>query len=245
MFQTIKNQDLKIHKCEMKCDTKIGLDIPDPLPDESFCMLICGSPGSGKSSFISSIISSKKKNGVRQSYRQLFEHIIVCSPSIASMSNNIFKDLDDSKKHEKFTIEFMDYIDEHLEKVVNNDPPERTLLILDDIASELKSTMELQRRLAKIIFNRRHKFISTIITSQQLKLVPQKIRTNISHLVMYRPLSIQERESLSELVPIPKNKFFDLLEFVFDRKYNFLFIDLSLRKSSKYRFFKNFDKIVM
>ena len=80
---------------------------------------------------------------------------------------------------------------------------------------------------------------------EQLKLVPQKIRTNISHLVMYRPLSIQERESLAELVPIPKNKFFDLLEFVFDKKYNFLFIDLSLKKDSKYRFFKNFDQVVL
>ena len=77
------------------------------------------------------------------------------------------------------------------------------------------------------------------------RLVPATIRANISHVVLFRPTNNKEIEAIYELFPITKNEMYQLIEFVFDKKYNFLFIDLSLKESSSFRFFKNFDKIVM
>ena len=127
MFEIEKNISLKVHKCKMKCDTKISDDIPDPLPSESFAMVVAGSPGSGKSSLVTSIISApKSKQGIRQSYVKLFEHIIVCSPSLDSLSNNIYADLDATKKHTSFNEDFMNFLDEHLDKATSEDEVERT-----------------------------------------------------------------------------------------------------------------------
>ena len=58
--QRRENTDLKVNKCKMKCDLQISDDLPDPLPQESFAILVAGSPGSGKSSLVTSIISAPK-----------------------------------------------------------------------------------------------------------------------------------------------------------------------------------------
>ena len=42
---------------EMKCDKLICTDLPDPLPNQSFAMLVVGTPGSGKSVFINSAVA--------------------------------------------------------------------------------------------------------------------------------------------------------------------------------------------
>ena len=62
---------------------------------------------------------------------------------------------------------------------------------------------------------------------------------------MFRPTNNKELEALMGLLPIPKNSFKDLIEFVFDKKYSFLFLDLSLKKSNTFRYFKNFDRILI
>ena len=139
MFTTIKNDKLKVHNSEMRCDGLICTDLPEPLPNQSFAMLVVGTPGSGKSVFINSIISAPKRQGIRQSYKQLFEHIFVVNPSLQSMKTNIYKDLDERKLHLSFNNDFMDLLEEHLDEVSSLDEPERTLILLDDVANELKS----------------------------------------------------------------------------------------------------------
>ena len=62
---------------------------------------------------------------------------------------------------------------------------------------------------------------------------------------MFRPTNNKELEALMELIPISKTDFKDLIDFVFDKKYRFLFLDLSLKKSNTYRYFKNFDRILI
>ena len=40
---------------------------------------------------------------------------------------------------------------------------------------------------------------------------------------MFRPTNNKELEALMELIPISKTDFKDLIDFVFDKKYRFLF----------------------
>jgi len=49
------------------------------------------------------------------------------------------------------------------------------------------------------------------------------------------------------MVPLPLKQSISLLDYVFEQgeqdKYAFLLVDLSLRKSSKYRYFKKFNEL--
>ena len=60
----IENKDLHIAPAKMNLDNRLDSDkdpLPSPLPNSSFSMAICGSSGSGKTSLMSAIITSKKK----------------------------------------------------------------------------------------------------------------------------------------------------------------------------------------
>jgi type II secretory ATPase GspE/PulE/Tfp pilus assembly ATPase PilB-like protein len=66
------NEGLSLHNSKNNLDGKLANDIPEPLPNYSgFSMLICGASGSGKTTALYSMMSAKKKNGVRQSYRKV------------------------------------------------------------------------------------------------------------------------------------------------------------------------------
>lgn len=237
MYNVIPNKNLKIKKCKMKCDIKLGDNIPRPLPDESFAMVINGSAGSGKSNLISNLLGSKSM------YRKVFHHVIICSPSLNTLQNNIFKDLDETKKHAKFDETFLEYVMDFTDFQSNKDDPETTLVILDDVANQLKGNMDLQRRLGHLVMNRRHRYLSIIITSQQFRLIPLPVRTNITHAILFRPSNRQEQEALMEILPVPKTQVSNMIDFVYDEKYNFLYVDFSLKHSNKYEFYKNFDYI--
>ena len=242
-FKTIPNENLKIRKQEMTCDGKICDDIPPPLSCYSASYMIVGSAGSGKTNWITSILGSKKKNNMRQGLKKCFDHVIICSPSLSTLKINIFSDLDENKRWTEFNDAFLDYVTELTDET--SEEEENTLVILDDVTSQLKKNMQLQRRLTYLFFNRRHRRITFFLSVQRSISVPLSIREAITHVVMFRPRNLKEVEHISnEYLPIPKSKVNELLSFVFDKKYNFLFIDMSLQNSDKFLFYKNFDLIV-
>jgi hypothetical protein len=243
-FETIPNHALKIHNCKMKCDERIAEGIPAPLPSHSFCMCICGVPGSGKTVFINSLVGAKKRKGIPQGYKRVFHHVIICSPSRSSLVNDIYKDLDENKKHDQFDDDFLDFLTEFTDE--SSEEEETTLCILDDVASQLKRSQSIQRRLAYLIQNRRHRYLSFMISVQYYKNLPLPIRSALTHLVLFRPANKKELDHVSdELLPIPKSQVNDLISFIYDAKHNFMYVDMSLRDSSKYEFYKNFDLILL
>ena len=242
-YTTVPNKALKIHNCKMKCDDKLAEGIPPPLPSHSFCMCVVGVPGSGKTVFINSLVGAKRRKGIPQGYKKVFNHVIICSPSRSTLTNDIYRDLDENKKHEEFDDVFLDFLTEFTDGTSGEQ--ETTLCILDDVASQLKKSQAIQRRLAYLIQNRRHRYLSFMISVQYYKNVPLPIRSALSHLVLFRPANKKELDHVSdELLPIPKWQVQELIAFVYDAKHNFMFVDMSLRDSNKYEFFKNFDRIV-
>jgi chromosomal replication initiation ATPase DnaA len=104
----IPNKDLHIAPAKMNLDNRLDKPsdpLPEPLPNSSFSMAICGSSGSGKTSLMSAIVTSKKKNGMRQSYIKLFSKIVICSPTLASFKSNIWGRI--KNKYEKFDLQFL------------------------------------------------------------------------------------------------------------------------------------------
>jgi hypothetical protein len=97
--------------------------------------------------------------------------------------------------------------------------------------------------------NRRHCFCSLFIIVQEFKDLPTGISANVSHLILFRPKSNLEREAvIQESFPFSQKYARKLLDYVYEDEtdeinHNFLYIDMSLKKSSKYLYYKNFDKL--
>ena len=91
MYEVEENLDMKNKKVEMLVDLPMSQNMNPAIQSLSFCMLICGKSGSGKTNFLTNLLKTGVVNGQRKGLKKMFENIVVCSPSIASLKTNIFK----------------------------------------------------------------------------------------------------------------------------------------------------------
>ena len=197
--------------------------IPAPLPQMlNFFLLINGRPGSGKTSLILNLIAKRGKL-----YNKKFDRIFVFSPSLLTMKNNPFEDLPENQLHTELTPEnlqtALDDISESGEKI---------LFILDDVVNDMKKSAEIQNTLSKMLMNRRHLAgsggsTSFIITTQVYNKVPAPIRKTASHIIIYHTKNKKELDTIyDELIIIPQKDFYEVLKYCFDKKHNFVYIDV-------------------
>ena len=79
---------------------------------------------------------------------------------------------------------------------------------------------------------------------QKFRDLPTGIRNNLTHLALFRPVNQKELEAVhEELLPITKKDLPSFVDFVYSKKFNFLFVDMSLQESPGFVFYKNFDLI--
>ena len=245
-----ENTLLKINPAKMSLDDRLDTDkdpLPDPLPNSSFAMALVGSSGSGKTSLMSSIVTSNVKNGVRQSYRKLFSKIILCSPTLASFKNDIWGKIPKSQKFETFSLDFLEQVEEIAGEAWKEN--RQTLVILDDIGATLKRDRKAETKLVSMLQNRRHIGLSVIMLIQKWRDLPTGVRANLTNVALFRPKNNLEKEAIfGELLPMSKNKWDYIYDYVYnvgEDKYSFLFIDMSLKQDSVYRYFKKFNRILL
>ena len=243
-IQEQANKDLEIENTKNNLDKPLADDLPFPLPNYSgFMMCISGSSGSGKTTALYSIMLKKKMKNKRQSYRKLFDKIYVVSPTIgkASMKKDPFSKLPESQKHCSLSLQcLMELEDEFAE---NREDNKHSCLILDDVGSQLKKNGVYQK-LTQIIQNRRHNFVSIFILVQKFRDVPTGIRNNLSHFITFLPKNNVEKEAIfTELFPFNKKNANDIIEYVYTSKHDFLFVDMSLKSSNKFEYYKNFNPL--
>jgi hypothetical protein len=245
MYKIIPNKFLKTDKVNMNCDKQLVDKMADPLPNYSFLMLIIGNSGSGKTNALYNLMKKgKNKQGVYSGYRGVFDNIIICSPSLSSAEDDIFKDLPDEKKFTDFDNYFLDFIDDFTLMQSQND--RTTLVILDDIGSSLRASQRLDKHFTSLLQNRRHRKLSCITIVQKYRDVGTGIRSNLTHVMLFRSVNKMESEAISnELINLPKDEIENFYDEVYDKKYNFLFIDMSLQVSPQFRYFKNYDQIII
>lgn len=242
MYEIEHNKDLEIKKVPMNVDNLLAEDLVSPLPEKSFCMLICGPPGSGKSNLAINLLTRGKKNSKRRGYKKVFNHVFVVSPSLASMQEDVFKNHPEEKMAEQFNAEWMDAFEEHLHYA--SEQGETTICLMDDVAAELKRSSDLQKRLARCVNNRRHKRLSLIIIAQYYIDIPKNIRSNCNYLALFRSVNKQQLEQVyQEVLPFEKQELIPFTSWVWDTRFSFLFVDMSLSKSGKFLYYKNFDLI--
>jgi septin family protein len=195
-YSSEPNPYLQAQKVDMKVDGLLAENIADPLPNISFNLILTGASGSGKTNLLYSLLNTSKSNGVRTGYKKVFNHVIICSPSLASAKNDIFRDHPEEKKFETFDLTFLKFVSDLTEIASTND--ETTLIILDDVGSQLRKKMILEKTLVSMLQNRRHRRLSCIMLVQQFKNLPTGIRSNLSHAAIFRLINIEESIAISE-----------------------------------------------
>ena len=202
--EEILEEPINISKFKFTCDDA-DTSIPKPLPQQGgFAMLIIGKPRSGKTNLLLNLTTKAHKN-----FNRKFDRVFLFSPSVNTMENDPFELLPDDQKYEVAT-------EENIKSVLEmiKDTGDKVLLILDDCISDIRG---------------KGGSLSIIATSQTYNKIDPKLRKTCSHLILFENKNKKELDSIfDEVILIPKKEFFDVLRYIYDRKYRFMYIDTTL-----------------
>jgi hypothetical protein len=122
-------------------------------------------------------MTRKKFKGKRTSYRKAFDHIYIVSPTMAnsSIKNDPFtKGIKKNQIYRTLDLETLNELEEILEE--NRDEEENSVIIFDDVGSQLRKSAAVEKKLTQIVQNRRHLFCSTIFLVQRFRDIGTGIR---------------------------------------------------------------------
>jgi ABC-type dipeptide/oligopeptide/nickel transport system ATPase component len=241
------NKYLEVQNSSNNLDKVLAPDIPAPLPNYSgFNMLIVGASGSGKTTLLYSIMSKKHKKKRRQSYRKVFDKVYIISPTIGgtSIKKDPFKSIPEGQKQTGLSLQGLEKLEEELYD--NREDGVHSVVILDDVGSQLRKNAQIEKKLIQMLQNRRHVFTSYIALLQRFRDCPPGWRNNLSHFVSFRPKNQPEYEAITkELMPYDSKKNKQIMDHIFetDNNYCFIFIDMSLKTTNKYLFYNCFNPL--
>jgi KaiC/GvpD/RAD55 family RecA-like ATPase len=156
------------------------------------------------------------------------------SHSVASLKRNIFKNHD--RMYDDLDWGTLDGIREAVKHSAEKE--KNILLVLDDVTAALKDN-EIQRVLRELIYNRRHYRLSIMSLVQSYNAMPSGVRKTLSHFLMYKPRNKKETTAIfEELIALPREEAKEVMRFIFDRPYAFMFADTGTGE-----LYKNFDRV--
>jgi DNA replication protein DnaC len=230
------------------CDNVFANHIKEPFPNKSFFMVLCGRPGSGKTSLLLNLLNERNQNRV---YYQTFHKILYCCPlnSRASVTNNPFEDLPENQKFESFSPDILQKIKEIRKEFLNNEiekkkkklkyKNENQLLIIDDCTSELKDKKNL-KSFIEMTTNRRHLRLSIILLVQFLRAIPKPIRFQVTDVVLFKTSNrMDSRIIQEEYINMNNEKFLELTNFCWENDHDFIFIN-----KNNEQYYKNLQRII-
>ena len=236
---------LKVKNSPNNLDKQLHPKLAKELPNYSgFCMVISGSSGSGKTTLLYSLMTGTSYDGIKRGYKRVFDKVYVVSPTIAnnSIKNDPFNTIPENQIYRELTSESLDEIKQNIEENRQNDL--NSCLILDDVGSEIKRSKQVEKKLTSLIQNRRHLYTSIIVLLQKFRDAPTGIRNNMSHFISFRPKNMIEREAItSELFNFKKDQMEAIMNYVFNDRHSFLYVDMSLKNDGNYIYHKNFNRL--
>jgi len=245
----VPNEDLAVSKIQMKCDKCItdakGRSVAAPLMDTSHFYIISGASGSGKSNLIVNLLKSNKTtkdNKHKKSYRNMFNNIILVSPSAHTIKDSPLENISNDQKFDSISEEVFELVDSMTDDAIQEN--KHTLLILDDISSQLRMK-ENEKILNQLIKNRRHLNLSIWIVTHKVTDASPALRSNANLIFLFRPKTTREIDTIqSEYMMMSKQRADEIMNAAYKDRYDFLLIDTSLRTGSDFRYFRNYSELI-
>ena len=232
MLSIKKNEKPQLKVCEMMCDKKLHdkldkYDLTSFLNNHSTTLFI-GRPKSGKTSLLYSFFKS------REIFKNTFDKIFLFQPeqSRASMKDKLFDKIPDEQKYNELNLE-------NLNEVENNLSEYNNVILFDDMTAYLKDG-EIKKKLKELVFNRRHKHLSIIFLVQTYLSIEKDIRKLFSNIFVFKCSKKEMEMIFDEVVELPKDYILPIMKIVYDKPYQYLFIN-----TDSQRLFKNFDEIII
>ena len=237
MITIQKNKKPKLKACEMICDKELNAKLNKyeltKFLNAHTTNLLIGKPRSGKTSLLYSLFQSSK------CLKKCFHNIYLFQPSHSrgSMKDKLFDKLPDDQKYEELDYESLDEV---MDRIKMSDPDHNNCIIFDDMTAYLKD-YHVEKLLKELVFNRRHLRTSIFFLCQTYISVPKDLRKLFSNLFIFRvnknELKLIFEEQIEDKTKV--NLISEITKLVFDRPFQFLFINTDTQ-----RFFKNFDELL-
>ena len=245
MFKTIPpKKAFNITRFKFSCDDRDTELSQANLPSTyNHMWVITAKPRQGKSTYLMNLIAKQNK---ASPYNKKFDRVYIFSPSMKTIDDDPFETIPDEQKYAEMNYENLNQVYQDIEG-----SGERVLIIADDVVNDLKDK-DTEKMLTKMMMNRRHicgknddgdsAGVSMWITTQIFNRLPRPLRASASHYTIFKTTNKKELDTIfDELILLDKPEFKALLEFVFDEKFNSLYINTDNEFDRMYH--KNFDRI--
>ena len=193
--------------------------------------LFIGRPGSGKTSLLYSFFKSKEL------FAKVFHNIFLFQPSHsrASMKDKLFDKLPQEQIYDELNYDTLSNV---MDIIKNEDKKYNNCIIFDDMTAHLKNN-DTFKLFKELVNNRRHLHTSIFFLVQTYHSIPKEIRRLFSNVFVFR-VSKNELETIfEELIEKRKECVLEVSKLVFDKPYNFLYIN-----TESQRLFKNWDELL-
>ena len=245
----VPNENLAVTKIQMNCDKYITdskcRSVAAPLMQTSHFYIISGASGSGKSNLIVNLLKSNKTTKDKKhkkSYRNAFDNIILVSPSAHTIKDSPLENISNDQKFDSISEEVFELVDSMTEDSIQEN--KHTLLILDDISSQLRMK-ENEKILNQLIKNRRHLNLSIWIVTHKSTDASPALRSNANLIFLFRPKTTREIDTIqSEYMMMSKQRADEIMNAAYKDRYDFLLLDTSLRTGSDFRYFRNYSELI-
>lgn len=244
-IKLIKNEKPDLPVCQMNCDKELNKNLNNyeltRFLNKSQSTMIIGRPGSGKTSLLYALFKSNKPCLLKN----VFENIFLFQPkeSSNSMSDKIFHDnLPDENLFYELTEETLQNVFDRI-KNDNEDRDYESMnhcIIIDDFTAHLRDNPAIKNLFKEILMNRRHLHISIFFIVQTYKSVEPDIRKLIDNFFIYKTNKQSLQQIFDEVIELPNKYIYPISNLVFDKKYNFLFLNTESK-----RMFKCWDEIII
>jgi len=242
-FELEKSNYEKLNLIKLGCDKPLTTkhEIKKPFQNFKFFYIVVGAPGSGKTSFMFSLLTTKNK--LNRVYYKVFKNILYVCPknSRSSVVDNPLEDLEPQYLYDELSTEVEKVIEDN--KAKYDTQPEKNyqqLLIIDDCSSDLKKLENIEL-LSKLSKNRRHNNLSIILLVQYLRDIPRTIRSQPTAIIIFKPSNGLDYDIIrKEYINMKNDVFLDLMNFSFNDAHDNLFIDKNTNE-----IYKNLQKIII
>ena len=215
----------KIHKLTVlpvkKTNKKTQYNIPSPLPQPAFTLLMVAPTCSGKSVLLCNMLKN-----VLYGYDNVFETIYYISPTVMldDTLKAIAKDDEIVKIHEPEELEMMDLILSDIvkeQKKKDEDERKPLLVVLDDCI-EYFSNHSVLNNLPSLS---RHYQISFIVLSQAYSALGSSFRKNTTHLIVFKLYNKKDLKAIEDEIGSNYEDFIEHYKEATKEKYNFLYLN--------------------